>query len=151
MSEPHALGAARWMVLALDATDPERVMVGHCVPTVQQMEFAISLGRALNKRVNEGGAWVVSWSAPHADGVPARLAYAWVDRDGDMPFTVDTEEAMQVLQTAGTEPYVRQGHAAWAEYHEHIKASEISPSQMIKQRAGQAVRDPSQLVPADFG
>lgn len=147
----HALGSDRWMVWAPDKTEPERQTIGQCLPTIQQMDFAIRLGRALNRHVNEGGTWLVAWTNPQPDGVPTRLAMGWIDRDGDMPFTIDTEESMQVLILAGIEPYVAQAHQALTEYREHIKSVEIAPTQMIRQRKGEGPRDPNQIVPGDFG
>jgi len=146
----HALGRDRWMVWAPDAKEPERVTIGRCLPSIEQMDFAIRLGRALNKHANEGGTWLVSWSEPLGLR-PTRLAWAWIDRDGDISFTVDTEEGMAVLGRAGVDHYARQGHDAWREYHEHIKATEISPKQMIRRRQGERAKDAGQIVPWDFG
>jgi hypothetical protein len=88
----------RWMVWAPDKNDPETLPGRALPPTLQQMDFAIALCRALNKRVNEGGSWLVAWTDPNRnEGMPKRLAMGWVDRDGDMPFTVDTEESIEVL------------------------------------------------------
>ena len=139
------------MVWAPDRQEPERLTVGHCVPSVAQMDFAIRLGRALNMRANEGGSWLVAWTDPDADGVPRRLALGWIDRDGDMPFTVDSAEDMAVLEAAGIDHYLAQAHAAWREYREHLSACEVAAGQMIRQRRGERMRDPDAIVPWDFG
>lgn len=141
----------RWMVWAPDKNEPECVSIGHCCPTIQQMDFAVRLGRLLNKWANEGGTWLVAWTEPGLSGVPTRLAFGWIDKDRDMPFTVDTEEAMQVLTTAGIDHYAKQGHDAWVAYQEHIKQLDLAPNQMKKLAMGEPVADPSVLVPADAG
>jgi len=147
----QALGSARWMVWAPDRNEPERRSFGHCAPSLAQMDFAIALGRALNLRANEGGSWLVAWTDPDARGVPTRLAMGWVDPDGDMPFTLDTEEGVAVLAQAGPEALVAQAHQAGREDREHIAQCEIAPRQMIRQRRGERMRDPRQIVPWDFG
>ena len=139
------------MVWAPDCNEPERLTIGHCVPTLEQMDFAIRLGRALNRRANEGGAWLVAWTDPDEHGVPMRLAMGWVDADGDMPFTLDSEDGIALLERAGTDALVAQAHAAWREYRAHLEDCEVSGRQMIRQRKGEAMRDPRQRVPWDFG
>jgi hypothetical protein len=139
------------MVWAPDRKEPERLAIGHCVPSLEQMDFAIGLGRALNLRVNEGGAWLVAWTDPDARGVPTRLAMGWVDRDGDMPFTLDSEESLAQLARAGIDAMVAQAHEAWREYRAHLADCEISTRQMIRQRKGEPMTDPRQIVPWDFG
>ena len=139
------------MVWAPDKNEPERRSIGHCVPSLAQMDLAIALGRALNLRANEGGSWLVAWTDPDGLGVPTRLAMGWVDRDGDMPFTVDSEDRIAALARAGIDALVGQAHAAWREYHEHIRQCEVAPRQMIRRRQGEMARDPRQIVPWDFG
>ena len=139
------------MVWAPDRNEPERLAIGHCVPDLAQMDFAIRLGRALNLGANEGGSWLVAWTDPDAGGVPTRLALGWIDGDGDMPFTVDSEDGVAALEQAGVDALAAQAHEAWREYHEHVRSCEIAPRQMIRQRKGERLRDPRQIVPWDFG
>ena len=139
------------MVWAPDKAEPERLTVGHCMPSLAQTDFAIRLGRALNARANEGGAWLVAWTDPDAAGLPTRIALGWVDRDGDMPFTVDSEEAVGALERAGVDRLVAQAHEAWREYRAHLRDCEIAPRQMIRRRRGERPRDAGAIVPWDCG
>jgi hypothetical protein len=76
----------------------------------------------------------------------------WVDRDGDMPFTVDCEEHRGPEKSPVPSPSSRQGHAALTEYREHIKAARgLAQADDPPAHAGEPMRDPTQIIPAEFG
>jgi hypothetical protein len=140
---------ARWMVWASPTGEAEMCTIGQCSPTWEQMVWATDLGRMLNREAGMGGQWLLVWTdveggAPLAiPNLPTRLVMAWVDKDGDVPFTVDAVDPLSTMAKSGVAHFVAQCVEAHKMYLEQLKSVEISPTQMVNLRKGQPVADPT--------
>ncbi len=139
----EAHGSARWMVWAAPDGSIESRAVGPCHPTPAQIDWAIGLGRRLNRDASDGGQWLIVWCDLAGDlNLPSRLVMAWIDPDGDIPFLVDTDDTLVDMAVSGIDHFVGQAVSALRQYRDHIAAIEVAPGQMKRRRLGEPVADP---------
>jgi hypothetical protein len=78
-------------------------------------------------------------------GIPQRLVMLWKDRDGDIPFTVDSEDDLVTMLVAGAEFYAQQAEEAYHGYLDHIRDVDVRPQDMRKATQGQPSADPDAM------
>lgn len=117
----------------------------------EQVMFARDVLDLLNRELHHDGAWVVVFthpkpaSAADATAEYARFAMMWMDRDGDIQFTVDWVEGegdifdFPDVLMAGRETWANHAEEAWTTWR-GLMVDVLDPSegQTFKRAQGQA-------------
>ena len=120
-------------------------------PSPEQMVFAQDVLKLLNKELHHDGAWVIVFTNPQPLALAisnlteyARFAILWMDRDGDVQFTLDWVDGegdmfdFADVLLAGLETWGNHAEQAWQTWHMIIReAVDPSESQTIKAAQGQ--------------
>lgn len=100
-------GDAAWFTMA--APDGRRFegRCGRIQPIPAQQQWARDLCDALNRHADLDGAWIVAWCDPVVvvppaglgvlvmrRAIPTRAVWMHKDRDGDIDFSIDTEDSL---------------------------------------------------------
>lgn len=134
---------------------------GAIAPRMSQRDLAIRYMQRLNREVAHDGAWIVAWcdvaKRPHPIivglDVPifTRMVSFWKDRDGDVPFTVDTDDLLRdLLEPGAIDVLVAQAEEAWQAVFAIEREAGIGPEHKIKWAQGQRPRDARVKVPNFF-
>jgi hypothetical protein len=109
---------------------------GAFVPETHRI-YAIELSNVLNREIAFGGKWIVCWSEfDLKEGWPRHLAMLWMDKDGDVPFVVDSDED-HATQVYGMIEYVHQCAEAYATWRDMMKDVGVGEHQKIAAGLGQ--------------
>lgn len=114
-------------------------------PPAHQRLFAKEMCKVLNAEIGFDGIWAVGWTdyiIPMA--APRRAFFAFFDADIDLQFVVDTDDPI-IIMVNNPLSYVHQCAQAFQAYREHVKATEVSADQIIKQALGQKSVDPNDM------
>jgi len=114
---------------------------GSFVPEAHRL-YAIELCTKLNREIALGGKWLVCWCEFDLKlGMPSHLSMLWMDRDGDVPFIVDSDERL-AAQVHGLDDYIQQCAEAHAAWREMIREVGVTEGQQIAAGLGQQSADP---------
>lgn len=125
-------------------------------PTPEQLLFATDALRALNREVHHDGAWVIVYTHPKPPRVEvvlydtskhidyARYALLWMDKDGDVQFTLEWRENESDMVDfpdvllAGIESLMDRAEGAWNIWHYQMRTV-LDPreDQLVKRAQGQ--------------
>ena len=130
--------------------------IGEIKPATSMRDLAIRYMQRLNREVAHDGAWIVAWCdvamRPHPVifglDVPifTRLVTLWKDRDGDVPFTCDTDDLLRDLLVPGAvEILVAQADEAWHTTFGIEREAGIGPEHKIKRALGQRPKNPREV------
>ena len=121
---------------------------GRVEPPLDKRMWLMQVLRALNKEVWLDGAWIGAWGdwgVRHdardtglAIREPQRVVIMFKDRDGDVPFTIDSELRWSELLHNGEDSFCNQAIQAHRAYHDWLKEADIKPENMINQAMGEA-------------
>lgn len=93
--------------------------------TPEQQCWAEAMLTVLNREIHHDGAWVIQFTHPATNavhgilmpGAPAvyeRIAFLWMDADGDVQFTHDTVSPFDAVWAEGPMPWVERCEQSWA-------------------------------------
>src|SRR5882672_3985132 len=112
--------------------------------------FALDVLTYLNMELHHDGAWCIVFTHFATDGRTLglissligehkRLAFLWVDKDGDVQFTMDCEQAIVWAMTEMTvHDWAGQCEAAWGLWAHTMRAVlDPQPNEMFKRAQGQ--------------
>ena len=126
---------------------PNRMKAAMVVSTEEQL-FAMNVSEMLNREIDHGGYWMVSWSDPDpVTKAPTEMVCRWLDQDKDIQFRNWIEGPFaEIALHVPLEDIVGSCENCWNEWLDTIKHKlEISPNQMVKAQMGERVDLP------DFG
>ena len=129
------------------AREPESRQKGTIRPTIEQILYAKKVCRKLNTELHLGGMWLTAWAEPApADHVPQRFVILWKDPDGDVPFTVDSDDPYFKLIGIPLEEWLADAEQAWQAFREINKKMDIRPQDQIKAALGEPSADSSAII-----
>lgn len=101
-------------------------------PHVFQQDFAFELVRKLNKQISNGGTWTVGW----CDGW-GKLIILWLDQDGDVQFTVEDDEPVNVILEAGADHFLSQCFDAYGKWRWSMSILDLQDGETYKRAQGE--------------
>lgn len=117
-------------------------------PTIQQILYAKDLCRRLNAEMHLGGMWIVVFSDPEPEtGVPHRLVALFKDADGDINFSLDSEDHYRRMLAEPVENWGQDAAKAVMGHAELLKKMDIGQREQIKRALGQPSADPYAQFP----
>lgn len=120
----------------------------------EQVLFAQDMITALNRHLHHEGAWLVTFNqwqkpAPKMDACYTRLTFMWIDKDGDVRFSIEDDRPIWEILTERPEDWLMKCENAWVAWCAAMAALELRQDQTFKQAQGQvapSVRDPRLLL-----
>lgn len=108
-----------------------------------QVMFGQDMVRVLNRHLHHDGAWVVLFTHPShvhkagpidlpvVGGLPTmygRFAFLWMDRDGDVQFTMDSVSDFFEVLSEGPDPWIERAEQAWQNW-KHVMRDVLAPKE----------------------
>lgn len=118
--------------------------------------FAARLFGELNRQLDHGGAWSVTWkdltTYQRDDGTlwfnwPTVWVASWFDGDGDLQFEVGNDEHFSRVMNEPIETWLDQCEHAYQRWLEHIIDVGVTQSQTIQAAKGERSIDPDDQPP----
>lgn len=159
-------GEAGWFVMHDENGKAHEHQYGAITTLDPQRQWARDLCAALNREVDFDGSWIVAWADPvmveppagmgHqiigiARPIPSRCVWFHMDKDGDVNFSVDTEDPLR--DVLGSDINERVEHAAIAHqgFRDLVREVGIDTRHTRKAALGQAPTDPTLKVAPYIG
>lgn len=115
-----------------------------CKGGMLEQMFAEDMLNVLNRNIAHDGAWVVVYThfapprPPEAEGVFHRVAFLWMDKDGDVKFTVERDQPLhQLIAEVTLDDLVNQCEAAWGLRRWSDQVLDVKPSQQYRRALGE--------------
>lgn len=119
-------------------------------PTPAQCAFAEDVCRFLNRELGYNGRWRTVWTQPARQWqdwvtgltlfwVPELFEAQYLDMDGNPQFVWEAEEDIYTLLEWGIHSVAEQAHAAFKEYEELIKLTDVKPHQRVNLAKGETI------------
>lgn len=103
-------------------------------PNVARRDLMREICVALNRQEHRGGHWVVAWNTGDDE-----MVVLWRDKDGDLQFTVDFDDAWEEMRRAPVDLQVQRCVEAWIEWdhrvHERVEVREENTRKRALERA----------------
>lgn len=124
---------------------------GKIAPHPYHEAFAARLFGNLNRLLDHGGAWSVTWKGlttqSQDDGTlwfgwPTEWVASWFDHDGDLQFEVGNNEDFNRVMNEPIETWLDQCEDAYRRWVEHIIDVGVKQSQTIQYAKGERSIDP---------
>ena len=129
-------GTAWWVcVLPRDGNFLERSHDMVYEPELPQRGFARRVAVALNKHVNNGGAWITGWID---NGL--RFYMLWKDRDGDIHIPIDCDKPFIIIRDWEMDRWCAHAQAAYESWLEHYRAVDVDDRNKIRLAQGERPR-----------
>lgn len=99
-------------------------------PEAVQRLFTDDMAAALNQELAHDGAWVVLLTSPimeegglvvSAEREYGRFCFIWMDKDGDIQFTIENEEPLWVVLAQQKLHWMEQAEQAWQAWYFHMR------------------------------
>ena len=128
--------------------EPEMRLAGAIRPTVEQGLYAKRLCRMLNAEMHMHGMWLVVWSEPEPrTKVPHRLVALFKDADGDINFSLDSEDPYERMLVEPVENWGQDAARAVLQHTDMMRKMDITQREQIKQALGEPSADPTAAAP----
>lgn len=144
-------GDRRYWKCAVLSDGSAMIQASGFTPGPEYQAAALDLVKLLNGAIGHDGAWIAAWTewTPTvedvlcgAGGHPERLVLLWIDHGGDPQFTVEIEDSLVDIVTAGPDHWIEQCEEAWGKWH-HAMRVVLDPKPDQLYRAAQGERKPS--------